>query len=79
MQFRDISLAGETLTIWARVADKKRAGQFGLVKLVVGMRNEHAKESIQGSAVVAPPYADGSAVPYPFQPGDAVGAFEEPA
>jgi acyl dehydratase len=77
MQLRDMNLAGETLTIWALVLEKKRADDFGLASLSIGIRNEGGDESIRGSALVALPYKDGPAVPYPFRPGANEIAVEE--
>jgi acyl dehydratase len=72
-----VSLAGETLTIWARVQEKERAKDFGVVSLSIGIRNQDGDESIRGSAVVALPYRSGPAVPYPFQPSEAAKVAEE--
>lgn len=77
VQFRDMSLAGETLAIWGRVTETRSLSDFGLVRLAVGIRNEHGKESTQGSAVVALPHRGGPAVPYPFHADAAVEAFGE--
>lgn len=67
-QFRAMNLVGETLDIWARVTSKTEAAQYGLVDLDIGIRNEAGMESTPGSAVVALPFRDGPAVPYPFVP-----------
>jgi hydroxyacyl-ACP dehydratase HTD2-like protein with hotdog domain len=67
-QFRAMNAVGETLTVWAKVTDTRRAEAFGLVDLELGIRNAKGEESTPGSAVVALPYRDGSAVPYPFVP-----------
>lgn len=70
-QFRSMNKVGETLTIWGRVTGKRRARDFGLVDVETGVRNEHGVESTPGKAVVALPYRDGPAVPYPFVPPEA--------
>ncbi|MBA4489591.1 acyl dehydratase [Paracoccus sp. S1E-3] len=67
-QFRAMNLAGETLTLWARVTDVEPLEPYGLVRLDFGIRNDEQKESTPGTATVALPYRDGPAVPYPFQP-----------
>jgi acyl dehydratase len=78
MELRDMNLAGETLTVWARVLEKERAEGFGVVKLLIGVRNEEGDESIRGSASVALPYTDGPAVPYPFRSSETAKVAEEP-
>jgi acyl dehydratase len=65
-QFRAMNFAGETLAVWAKVVAKRRTQSFGLVDLELGIRNEAGKESTPGTAVIALPYRDGNAVPYPF-------------
>jgi acyl dehydratase len=77
IQLRDMSLAGETLTIWARVQEKERAANYGVVTLSIGIRNEDGRESVRGSAVIALPYKRGPAVPYPFQSSEAAKIAEE--
>jgi len=67
-QFRAMSLAGETLSIWAAVVDTQRGPDYGLVRLELGITNGEGKESTPGSAIVALPYRDGKPVPYPFVP-----------
>ena len=67
-QFRAMNQVGETLTLWARVTDKQRGPDFGLITLELGIRNEAGIESTPGSATVALPYRDGKPVPYPFIP-----------
>lgn len=65
-QLRAMNLAGETLSVWAKVSGKRTAADFGLVDLALGIRNEKGLESTPGTAVVALPYAAGAPVPYPF-------------
>jgi acyl dehydratase len=67
-QFRAMNLEGETLAIWGRVVGKRKAREFGLVDLELGIRNEADVESTPGTAVIALPYRDGKPVPYPFVP-----------
>ncbi|MBP0443514.1 hypothetical protein J8J14_01870 [Roseomonas sp. SSH11] len=67
-QFRAMNLAGERLSIWAKVTGKQETPDYGLVELDVGITNENGVESTPGSAVVALPYRGRPAVPYPFVP-----------
>jgi acyl dehydratase len=67
-QFRAMNLVGETLTIWAKVKNKRETPAYGLIDLDVGIRNEKGVESTPGSAVVALPYRGRDPVPYPFIP-----------
>ena len=67
-QFRAMSLVGERLDIWARVAKTERLLEFGLVDLALGIRNEAGVESTPGSATVALPFRGGKMLPYPFIP-----------
>jgi hypothetical protein len=50
------------------VKDKRRAPDFGLIDLELGIVNEEGKESTPGAGVVALPYRGGKPVPYPFVP-----------
>lgn len=65
-QFRAMNLVGESLDVWGRVSGTHRTVDYGLVDLELGIRNAEGKESTPGTAVVALPYRDGPAVPYPF-------------
>jgi acyl dehydratase len=67
-QFRAMNLVGETLRVWGRVAGKRELPAYGLVDIELGIVNEHGTESTPGTAVVALPYSQGPAVPYPFVP-----------
>jgi hydroxyacyl-ACP dehydratase HTD2-like protein with hotdog domain len=67
-QFRSMNLVDEELFVWARVTGKRAAERFGLVDLELGIRNQEGKESTPGNAVIALPFRDGTAVPYPFVP-----------
>lgn len=65
-QFRAMNIVGERLTLWARVADKRQAPDFGLVDVEMGIVNEHGVESTPGTAIVAFPYRHKQPLPYPF-------------
>jgi acyl dehydratase len=67
-QFRAMNLVGETLSIWARIVDKRDGPGYGLVDLELGVQNDAGKESTPGKATVALPYRNGRPVPYPFVP-----------
>jgi acyl dehydratase len=65
-QFRGMNVPGETLTAWGRVSGKERRGDYGVVNLAIGLRNEKGVESTPGTARVVLPCRGGPAVPYPF-------------
>ena len=67
-QFRAMNLAGETLSVWAKVTGKRSAAHYGLIDLELGIVNEEGRESTPGTAVVALPFEAGPPVPYPFVP-----------
>jgi acyl dehydratase len=67
-QFRAMNLVGEEIRVWGKVKDKRRASDFGLIDLELGIVNEEGKESTPGAGVVALPYRGGKPVPYPFVP-----------
>jgi hypothetical protein len=67
-QFRAKNLVNEKLEIWGTVSDTRRAADFGLVDIDIGIRNDAGQESTPGRAVLALPYANGAPLPYPFQP-----------
>lgn len=67
-QYRAMNLAGETLTAWGRVKERSETPEYGLVELDIGLINEAGKESTPGTAIVALPYREGLAIPYPFVP-----------
>jgi acyl dehydratase len=67
-QFRAMNLVGEEIRVWGKVKDKRRAPDFGLIDLELGIVNEEGKESTPGAGVVALPYRGGKPVPYPFVP-----------
>jgi acyl dehydratase len=63
-----MNLVGEEIRVWGKVKDKRRASDFGLIDLELGIVNEEGKESTPGAGVVALPYRGGKPVPYPFVP-----------
>ncbi len=67
-QFRALDLVGERLKAWGRIRDLRRASDYGLVDLDIGITNSKGGESTPGTATVALPYRNGPAVPYPFVP-----------
>jgi len=67
-QFRAMNLVGEKLTIWGKVTGVRKAPDFGLVDVDIGIVNQEGKESTPGNATVAVPYRGGKPVPYPFVP-----------
>ena len=67
-QFRAMNLLGETLAVWGKVAELRRATHYGLVDIELGIVNDKGIESTPGKATVALPYKGGPAVPYPFVP-----------
>lgn len=67
-QFRAMNVVGEKLLVWARVVDKQKMPDYGLVMLELGIVNEAGTESTPGTATLALPFRDGKAVPYPFVP-----------
>ena len=67
-QFRAMNVENEVLRIWGRVRAKRKAETFGLVDVEIGILNEREKESTPGEAVIALPFRNGAAVPYPFVP-----------
>ena len=66
-QFRAMNLVGETLNVWARVTGARDCGDYVLVDLDLGIRNDKGAESTPGTATAALPHRDGPAVPYPFR------------
>lgn len=65
-QFRAMNVEGEILSVWGRVTGKRKTDRYGLVDLELGILNNDKKESTPGAAVIALPYENGGAVPYPF-------------
>jgi acyl dehydratase len=70
-QFRAMDVVGTTLFVWGKVVGKMPLEDYGLVELELGIRNQDGKQSTPGKAMVALPYRNGPAVPYPFIPPDA--------
>lgn len=77
-QFRAMNTVGQTLRVWARVEDKERLPDYGLVRLTLGILDESGRESTPGTAHVALPLRAGAAVPYPFVPPDLPAADPSP-
>ncbi|MDP4836618.1 MAG: acyl dehydratase [Burkholderiales bacterium] len=67
-QFRAMNLVEETIRVWGRVIDKREGPDFGLIDIELGIINDADKESTPGTAIVALPFKNGQAVPYPFIP-----------
>lgn len=67
-QFRGMNVPGETITGWGRVTSAERRGDYGVVRLEIGLRNQGDTESTPGHATVVLPCRGGPAVPYPFNP-----------
>lgn len=67
-QFRGMNVPGEILTAWGRVTEKKKIGNFGVVKLDIGLKNDKAIDGTPGTATVVVPTRGGPVVPYPFDP-----------
>jgi acyl dehydratase len=68
LQFRAMNTVGETLTAWGRVTGCERRGDYGIVRLEVGIRNQNGVESTPGTAEVVLPLRDGPKLPSPFTP-----------
>jgi acyl dehydratase len=60
MQFRAMNVAGETLTAWGTVTDRRTDDGLGagIVTCEIGIRNDEGVESSPGTATVALPLAD---------------------
>lgn len=67
-QFRAMNLVEETVSVWGRITGKRECPEFGLIDIELGIINGEGKESTPGTATVALPYKNGSAIPYPFVP-----------
>ena len=70
-QFRSMDVVGSTLFVWGRVTRKLELPDYGVVELELGIRNQDGTQSTPGKAMVALPYRNGAAVPYPFVPPSA--------
>jgi len=67
-QYRGMNIPGDTLTAWGRVTGMSRRGNYGVVELEIGLKDQNGKECSPGNALVVLPLKDGPAVPYPFDP-----------
>jgi len=67
-QFRGMNVPGDLLTAWGQVAATELRGDYGVVRLNIGLRNDKAAEGTPGTATVVLPRRGGPAVPYPFDP-----------
>jgi acyl dehydratase len=65
-EYRDMDVAGDTLTAWGRVTGKEEKEGLGFVTLDMGLQNSRGVDSTRGNAVVVLPKRGGRAVPYPF-------------
>jgi acyl dehydratase len=65
-EYRDMDIAGDTITAWGKVTAKHVKGGLGFVELVIGLKNSRGVDSTKGSAVVVLPTRGGRPVPYPF-------------
>lgn len=68
LQFRGMNVPGETLTAWGKVTGKEAKGDFGLVSLDIGLRNQNGVEGTPGKATVVLPRSAEKPLPYPFDP-----------
>ncbi len=67
-QFRGMNVPGDVLTAWGQVAATELRGDYGVVRLTIGLRNDKGAEGTPGTATVVLPRRGGPAVPYPFDP-----------
>jgi acyl dehydratase len=67
-QYRGMNIPGDTLTAWGRVTGRETRGDYGLVQVDIGLKDQNGKESSPGTATIVLPKRDGPAVPYPFDP-----------
>jgi acyl dehydratase len=67
-QFRGMNIPGDTLTAWGRVTGLQARGDFGVVVLAIGLRNQAEADGTPGTATVVLPRRGGPPVPYPFHP-----------
>lgn len=67
-QYRGMNIPGDTLTAWGRVTGKETRGDFGLVHVEIGLRDQNGRETSPGTATVVLPKRGGRRVPYPFDP-----------
>lgn len=67
-QYRGMNIPGDTLTAWGRVTGKSQRGDYGVIELEIGLKDQNGKEGSPGNAIVVLPLKGGPAVPYPFDP-----------
>ena len=67
-QFRAMNVPDDVITAWGKVTRSERSGEYGLVHLDIGLRNQVGDESTPGTAIVVLRCRGGPAVPYPFDP-----------
>lgn len=67
-QYRGMNIPGDTLTAWGRVTAKSQRGDYGVVDLEIGLKDQNGKEGSPGKASIVLPLQGGPAVPYPFDP-----------
>jgi acyl dehydratase len=67
-QFRGMNVSGDRLTAWGKVVGKDDAGDYGVVRLEIGLKTDAGVDGTPGTASVVLPRRGGPAVPYPFDP-----------
>jgi acyl dehydratase len=67
-QFRSMNIPGDTLTAWGRVKGKEVRGEFGLIDVEMGLKDQSGIESSPGGASIVLSLRGGRPVPYPFDP-----------
>lgn len=67
-QYRGMNIPGDTLSAWGRVTGKSERGNYGVIELEIGLKDQNGKEGSPGTASVVLPLRGGPAVPYPFDP-----------
>ena len=67
-QYRGMNIPGDTLTAWGRVAGVHDHGDYGVVSLTIGLKDQKGQEGSPGEASVVLPKRGGPAVRYPFDP-----------
>jgi acyl dehydratase len=59
---------GDTITVWAKVKEKRKVDGLGFVYMDVGMRIQEDTETCPGTATIVLPIQGGREIPYPFVP-----------
>ncbi|MCK0209939.1 acyl dehydratase [Starkeya koreensis] len=67
-QYRGMNIPGDTLFAWGRITGKNQRGNYGVIELEIGLKDQNGKEGSPGTATVVLPLRGGPAVPYPFDP-----------